>query len=176
MFYIGLTKKLSEKLNVDMNVIPDVKPMDIYCWHANLFIWNRRNCALVMNDRTRYCVMLYGLKKSDMRDFYSIFSSQLRTNLINDGVSQEIIKCYLSHVKELYFTKTSSRSMIGSINDIIYGITYHIDKYYGDGKFYQDEINSAVNNQVIMPLDKIGLPPFPKKAMKVELERLFNND
>ena len=165
---------MNEKLNIDINDLPDIKPMDIYCWHAHLFVWNRRNCILVMNDRTRYCVMLYGLKKSDMKDFNRIFTDQLRTNLINDDVPKNVINCYLDDEKEFYFTKTSSRSMVGSINDIIYGMNYYIDQYYVNRDFYQTEINSTINKEVMMPLDKIGLPPFPNKSMKVELNRLFN--
>lgn len=120
--------------------------------------------------------MLYGLKKSDMKDFYTIFINQLQTNLINDGVPLKIIKCYLDNIGEFYYTKTDNKSIIGSINDIIYGISFYIEKYYNDGKFFQDEINSTINNEVMMPLDKIGLPPFPNQSMKVELERLFKRD
>ena len=175
MFMIGITNKLNQKLSIDMNVIPNIEPMDIYCWHADIFVWNRRNCIVIMNNRTRYCVMLYGLKKSDAKNMGSIFVNQLQINLINDGVSQKVINNYLDNIRGVYYTKTNSRSVLGSLNDIIYGITFYINKYYADGEFYQDKINSAVNDQVIMPLEKIGLPPFSNKSMKLELNRLFNN-
>ena len=49
-------------------------------------------------------------------------------------------------------------------------LQYVIDNFYRDGQLLQDEINNEINQYVMMPLSKIGLPPFPDKAMKIELE------
>ena len=168
---IGITKKINEKLGLEINRVPDILPIDINCWHANLFTWNRRNCLIFMNNRTRFLVLLYGVKKSDMKDLPIHFYNQLKTNLLNIGIEEIRINDYIGNNQEIYITKTTERSIIGSINDTILMIQYEIDNFYREGQLLQDEINNKINQYVMMPLSKIGLPPFPDKAMKIELEQ-----
>jgi len=61
--HIQSTKKV-----LDFFVIkPDNKHTDndIYAWHANYEVVNRKKLLILMHDISRFCVLIYGIKKSD---------------------------------------------------------------------------------------------------------------
>lgn len=169
---IGITKKLDDKLKIGINSVPDILPNAIYCWHAHLFIWNRRNCVLFMNNKTRYCILLYGIKQGDKKNLQDLFLTQLSINMQNDGITIDRIDRYIEGCGDIYMTKTTDRSIIGSINDAILLLGYTIADYYNNGFFDQNGVNSEINDYVMGPLAKSGFPPFPNRAMKIELERM----
>lgn len=169
---IGITKKLDEKLNIGINKLPDIIPNDIYCWHANFFVWKRRNCIVFINDKTRFHILLYGVKKEDVKNLSSLFYKQLITNLKGINLHDLYIKKYLSGNDKVYFTKTTNRSVTGSLKDTIHMLSYDMDNFCSEGYLLQDDLNNHINQYVMIPLTKLGLPAFPDKAMKNVLEQL----
>jgi len=39
----------------------------LFSWHANLITLNRKKTVVLVNDKTRYAVVLYGLKAKDFK-------------------------------------------------------------------------------------------------------------
>lgn len=173
MFVIGITKKVTEKLGVIEENHPYVMPEEIDCWHVNMFLWKRKKHLLFMNDKSRYSVIITGVKKSDIKNIDRIFIEQLKLNLTNDGISQNIINHYISSIDEIIFTKTRSRSILGSISDVLWGVECYLANEEDRNIYSQEELNKLVNEWIMMPLEKINLPIYPCKAMKHELEKLF---
>ena len=66
---LQLTKKLSDKLKVDLVEIDTSNYSDIDNYHCNLLKFGRYNCVLITNDKTLFSFFIYGLKAKDFRDF-----------------------------------------------------------------------------------------------------------
>ena len=58
------TKKLAARLpNVSPKPLAEDNPLG--SWHAHLYTIDRRNCLLFCQDRTRFTLLMAGLKKAD---------------------------------------------------------------------------------------------------------------
>ena len=123
------------------------------CWHANLLSLDRRKCVLFTNDKTRYSFLVPGLKKPDFKMLDEVFRQNLFRNLMRDGFAQEAIEKVLDEVREIAFTKTSSRSVLGTMNDMTSIIKWNVHDEGGLLNVDVVEMNSKLNR---MPLGPLG--------------------
>ncbi|WP_341281198.1 hypothetical protein [Paenibacillus sp. FSL H8-0537] len=131
MLTLQCTKKLESELGMmDFVAVPTaVDPL--FGWHAHLFLLNRRKCVLVMNNETRYNFVLHGLKKQDFKRFHELVAESIAENLLADKADKQVIERYLQSADAFSFTKTSDRSIISQINDMIL-IIKHMHQYQMD--------------------------------------------
>lgn len=170
---IGITKKMRDKFKY-IEVLDQVeKPEEIFSWHASHFIYQRKTGLHIMNNQTRYSVVLYDVKKKEILDIDRIFRHQLKNNLMDDGLDELKIQKYFKDLGEISFIKTSDRSILGQLNDSFYHLEADI---YSVGTIMAhdlDYINSRSNELPMMTLEKKGYNAFPNKAMIKELNERY---
>lgn len=170
---IGITKKTHDRYkSIKIETISE-RPEALYCWHANKFTYERKTGLHIMNDLTRYSVVLYDIKKKEMENLTKIFKTQLKTNLISDGIDELKIQRYLNDLGEVTFVKTSSRSIIGQLNDSFYHLESVFQEVGTITQYDLDYINNQINYIPMIALEKLGYKPFPNIAMKTELSKLY---
>ena len=137
---LQLTKKLSDKLKVDLVKIDTTKYNDIENYHCNLLKFGRDNCVLITNDKNLFSFFIYGLKASDFKNFEESISQRIFKILIELGFSQPQFEQILDSLQNIQYSKTSNRSVISSMNDMKNQIESYI--YHGDNIY---EINRKLN-------------------------------
>lgn len=156
MKIIRCTGKLHKAIGVEPQ--EDAKPASwLESWHANLVRIDRQDCLIVTNDETLYTIFIPGLSKVDLRNLPFIINESLFKSMINNGLSQSLIEKVLSVGDEIVFTKTNSRSVLGSMNDMKRLLEY---KIYDNGGFeYCNliELQTSIN-RVPMGALKYELP------------------
>lgn len=156
MLIIQCTKKLSDELKADISKVKPRVTNPLYSWHAHLFLWNRRKCVLVMNNKTRYNFVLFGLKKNDFKRFDDIVVQAITENLSADGIGEGIIKKYIQNCTEVSYTATSDRSIISQINEMIMASEHRMREDKLDGiKTDIYELNRWLNRYIMMKLPKL---------------------
>jgi hypothetical protein len=152
MIAIQCTQKLLKEAGQEYQgaIIPTVP---LGCWHANLLILDRRKCVLFANDQTRYSFLVPGLKKPDFKLLAEVFRQNLFRNLMRDGFSQEGIEKVLDEIREVAFTRTSSRSVLGTMNDMANIIKWTVQDEGGLLNVDVAELNSKLNRMPLGPLD-----------------------
>lgn len=133
---IQCTKKALDMLNIDDSrlVSPegfDQYPESLFGWHANIVTINRRKVLVLMNNETRFPVVINRLLKKDLANLEALILEAIRAALRMEGISNHIIEKYLSLSNEISFSKTASRSMIAKLNNTIYEVEcweYFIDE------------------------------------------------
>jgi len=152
MIAIQCTQKLLKEVGQEYKeaIIPTYP---LGCWHANLLLLDRRKCVLFTNDLTRYSFLVPGLKKPDFKNLEEIFRQKLFRSLRLDGFGQKEIERALEEVQEVVFTRTSDRSVLGTMNDMANIIKWAV--YDGGGLLNVDidELSSKLNRMPIKPLD-----------------------
>ncbi len=143
MLTIQCTKKLSEKLLAKLDNINSETTDSLYAWHANLFLLNRRNCVILMNNKTCFSIVLYGLKKKDFERFGMIVIETIYENLRAEGFDHQVIERYIKNAKDQIYTKTTERSVIGQMNDITLMTQYIVEDYILD----KDTVNTIELNK-----------------------------
>ncbi len=165
MIKLRITKKAQKKLGVYKSD-EEIRIDRFDTWHVNNFNDSRRTGLIFMNDLTRFCVIIFGLRKSDGENLLEIFKNQLRINLIRIGVDELKTRRYISEIDSYVVDDTNNRSVIGSITDCLKMLpswTYGED--CSDSE-YVSYINEKFNGMPMFPLSKDGFEPFPDKAMK----------
>lgn len=165
MITISCTKKLfaaSSFVEEPHNELED----ELYKWHANVFRIARKNNLIIMNNKTRYCFILFGIRKEHYRNFKEIFLQALMENLKAEGISERLINNYIRHANSITFTKTYDRSVIGSMIDMVKMIEFTIEDYLPIQEMNIIELNERCNATPVLKLKK-----FPNEFMKELLNR-----
>lgn len=107
---IQCTKKLLDELGIDPTAAIDKDPM--FSWHANLVTLNRRKTLILVHDRNRYVIVLYGLRKKDFQKLGSLILDIIRQALQSEGIDEEIVSIFLDQAGDVTFSKSSDRSSL----------------------------------------------------------------
>jgi hypothetical protein len=151
MLTLQCTQKLLKELNTDLSPVKDTDPITL--WHANLLSLDRRKCVLFTNDQTRYSFLVPGLKKPDFQMLGEIFLENLFRCMLNDGITQKGVEKVLNGCSKYCFTKTSSKSVLGTMNDIADIIKWTV---YDNGGLANTDISVMMMKLNRMPMKPIG--------------------
>lgn len=67
---IQCTKKLLDELKIKAE--PRTEENSLSSWHGNLLKLGRKKVLVLMNDVSRYAVVLFGLKAKDLKNIASL--------------------------------------------------------------------------------------------------------
>ncbi|TMV50683.1 hypothetical protein FE783_08295 [Paenibacillus mesophilus] len=144
-----LVLRFTQTLLKDMKVTPteeDILPL--FSWHANICKLNNRKHIILINDFSRLTVIIDGIRSSQINTLKDKFLSILADYLSSEGVKQSVVESYIKTGSEMTITKTNSRSVIGTMKEIIfYNSVSHIE--------FQDNIERMkwLNRLIYKPID-----------------------
>lgn len=166
MITISCTKKLFELSSFVEEQVNETSD-EFYNWHANVFRMAKKNNLIIMNNKTRYCFILFGVKKEHFKkNFNQLFINSLVENLRAEGISESLIDKYISKADKINFTKTYDRSVLGSMNDMVKMTEFLIEDYLPIHEMNIIDLNKENNDTPIVKLKK-----FPNSFMKEALSK-----
>ncbi|TFE19346.1 DUF6933 domain-containing protein [Cohnella luojiensis] len=163
MITISCTKKLFE-LSPFVEEQDNESNDEFFKWHANVFRMAKKNNLIFMNNRTRYCFILFGIKKEHFKNFNELFIKSLSENLRAEGIPDSKINEYVSKANSIKFTKTYDRSVIGSMTDMVKMTEFLIEDYFPIQEMNNIDLNKKNNHSPIVKLKN-----FPDRLMKEAL-------
>jgi hypothetical protein len=164
MITISCTKKLFEVGSFIEEQNDNESIDELFKWHANVFRMAKKNNLIIMNNRTRYCFILFGIKKEHFKTFDQLFIKSLRENLKAEGISEVAINEYVRKADKLKFTKTYDRSVLGSMVDMVKITDFLIEDYLPITEMNIIDLNRKNNHSPIVKLKN-----FPDRMMKEAL-------
>jgi len=170
MAILRCTKKLLSELKT--------KPEDILrdstelgCWHANLLRIDRRKCVLFTHDRTLYSFLVPGLTKPHFQNFGEVFGQNLFKNLLAEAFPQSQIELFLNDIREIHITKTSSRSVLGSMNDLSFQLKYRIYAEGGLSNLSLMKLNHGLNRIPMGAIEEVYSIDALKRLLKIQSQK-----
>lgn len=124
MIIIHATKKLYAKLPESVKVsaseaVPDITADNpLTGWHANLLTLQRRNCALLVHDATRFPLFLKCLLKTDFDNFDRLFADALMNTLLKLDATQDQLNIAAALLAPCRFDTDCNRSVQGTMNQM----------------------------------------------------------
>src|SRR5699024_2223252 len=88
-------------------------------WHANIIRMNRRKTIVLMNNATRYPIVLYGLRKADFARIEELIVEAIIEVMQLEGIDQSIIDLYVEQMGDIQYSKTENRTMTSWLNNTI---------------------------------------------------------
>lgn len=144
MAIIKCTTKLLNELGVKPTNVPD-RPHSLYDWHANILRLDRKKHVLFTNDQTLYSILVPWNKSPRLTDFIQRFRLGLLKSLMSEGLAEVQIEYLLSEYMQVTITKTNSRSVLGSMNDLAFQIKSMIFMSGGVTNVNLSEVNWQLN-------------------------------
>jgi len=140
---IHFTKKLAKKLHTPELTQGDVPVGDHLRWYANLFTAKRVQYILTTNAASLLSVVMYGRGLTDDGDYTTRFVSDLRDILDELDMRLVFERVIAPHIGRIILAKTTDRSVLGSMNDMVQHCKYRLDMEDVSPWRLSQEINST---------------------------------
>jgi hypothetical protein len=155
MQLIKCTKKLQKEMGLkEADLVrhePDVSLLGP--WHANLIHIDRKKCVLFINDKTLFNFLVPDVVRSQLRDIDKLFRNWLECILSEEGFVAALKEKILSEYQEIGYADSSSKSVLGSMNDLAFHYKYLVLSGGGVHSYQVPEIIRKLNR---MPMGALG--------------------
>lgn len=126
---IQSTKSLLDQLGMKASDLASPEgheqfPHSFMAWHANIVTINRKKAIILMNNETRYPVVIYRPTKKDFSKIKELIREAITVALQMEGVRKEVIAAYMEKAGEISFSKTASRVMVARMNNAVREIEF----------------------------------------------------
>lgn len=139
MFIHG-TKKVLDQVKVQPETAEKWEGAnDLFSWHANVVKLSRRNSVVLMNDKTQYAIVLYGLRAKDFSKLHTVIPQAIRAVWREEGIKESVIDDYLTQAGEVQFAKTKNRSLVARLNQAC-----------KEAEIFEDEIDPEMQVQTAL--------------------------
>ncbi len=123
MIILRCTAKLRKEMGVsDSDLVAREDDGFLGSWYANLLRIDRRKYLLVTNALTLYSFIVPSVRRSDLRDMSTMFALVLLENLKAEGIGDTDREAIRSECAQVLLSRTVSKSVLGSMNDLAYQI------------------------------------------------------
>jgi hypothetical protein len=163
---IHCTKTLLDKLGIKGSELASPEgheqfPNSFMAWHANFVSIGRRKAIILMNNETRYSVVIFRPSNKDFSKIKELIYEAISEALRMEGVRKEVIEAYMAQAGEISFSKTSSKSMVAKMNNAVREIEFM--REYLDEKTRIQRYISIVTGRLIQRSGaNEGFYPFDK--------------
>ncbi|HEY5603546.1 MAG TPA: hypothetical protein VIM41_10580 [Gammaproteobacteria bacterium] len=125
---IRCTQKLLKELGVKNSEPDDFdNPITLLGnWYANIFFLDRKKTIIFMNEQTRLSFIIYGIRKDNIKNFPIIFLNGVEQLLVLEGISDSAIDKVLDEYSQIFVTKTTNKSLLGNMNDLVNLYTHFV--------------------------------------------------
>jgi hypothetical protein len=129
---------------------------DFLHWYCNLIRLRRRRCLLFTHEQSLFSFVIYQFSKRDVANLLDLFRTHLGQAMRAESMSEDAIEALMSRIDGIEFGPTQSRSVLGSMNDIMFQFRFDVEEYFG---FYEvspvllSEVTHRTNG---MPMGAMG--------------------
>lgn len=116
MIVLRFTQSLLKDMKSAQIQVDDISPL--FSWHVNIYKLNNKKHILFVNDLSRLCLIIDGIRTSQLSLLKEKFLITLETYLQEEGIEKNMIDRYLKEGSELSISKTNNRSVIGTMTEI----------------------------------------------------------
>ncbi len=145
----------TKKLLTDLELTPAQRIGDgepkraLHEWYGNLIRIDRRKCIVFTDAVTLFTFFIPGVTKKQYGSLRGLFFGCLRSALIAQGLALPAVVAR----DELVFGPTRDRRVIGSQNDLIFQITYHVAASGGLAAADVADVHRRVNETPMSLID-----------------------
>ncbi|OXS59779.1 hypothetical protein B1A99_09555 [Cohnella sp. CIP 111063] len=167
MLFIKATKDTLK----DLNTTPvAVEATDLlYSWHVNIFTLYRKKHYVFMNDLSRLSLTISGIRSNQSAKLKDIFIDNLKQYLVTEQVPEHLLRYYIENCDEMVITKTDSRSVRSTLNEIM--LVMKSLEYDKQGYEDLDQRHKWNNRFIYKPIDY----KYPIDVFMNELEKKYKN-
>lgn len=129
MLQFQCTQKVSKLFDVTLQDLPSEPNNTVFgVWYVNYFTLLGSGFLLFVNDPTLYSVPIYISGVKSKINIEIEFKENLQYDLVTDGIREDIVMGKLAEFEQVIFTKTTSRSILGCMNDLKQNMYFYVER------------------------------------------------
>lgn len=145
----------------------EVEEEPLFSWHANLITVNHRKTVVLVNDKNRYSIVLYGLKARNFQRFDEHILEAIKETFREECIKDRVVEEFINYSKGITFTKTKNRSMVAKMNKACDDVHFYA-RLLDNSSIYQPQVSKKCNRYLVG--DRNGSYMYPNKEMYQDLE------
>jgi hypothetical protein len=137
-------------------------PNSLKAWHANIVNIDRRKAVILMNNETRYTVVIYRPKPKDFTRMKELIKDAIITALRMEGIREDVINRYMADAGGIMFSKTANRSMVAKMNNAVHEVEFmqeYLDESTPIQRYISIVVGRAIQNSLrdewFIPIEKL---------------------
>ncbi len=130
------TKKLADTMKVDLVEYDELESNPLFDWTVTLIDREEKRGVLLMNNKTRYPIILFGLKNSDFKDFDELVLNTIKQSFIDNEFPSEVVDKYMKCMSVPNYSKTHERSILGQMSSIYKSMGLCVAEYFETSSGY----------------------------------------
>jgi len=166
---IRSTKKLMDELGLKPTLQKEESPL--FSWHANLITIGRKKAVVMVNDSSRYAIVLFGLKKRDFQNLRKLILQAIVDAFREECIDDEVAAQYISGAGEILFAKAVDRSSLARVNKAA-GL---VDAYYDyvlEDSIIQSPLSIKISRMLVGAGKGSKEYKYPNEELYADLEEL----
>lgn len=144
--HIQGTKKLLDQLKISPEIQHEEDPL--FSWHANLVTVNRRKAVVLVNDKNRYVIILYGLVAKHFKKIEELIIESIKKTFQAEGIKENVIEQYIQHAPTFTFSKTKNKTSVARMNKSLETL-YIYDDLLDTEKIEQTALNIQASQYLV---------------------------
>lgn len=164
---IQCTKKLLDKMKIKPEQGSQNEEESFMDWHANIITMDRRQIVVLMNDATRYGIVLYGLRANDFSNLATIIQQAIKEVWLAEGIHEGVIDTYLAQAGDIHFTKTKNRTCVARLNKTCDN-AYFYTRFSGKPAKIHTQLSKRVSRVLVGDPIKEFIHPYEELYTRLE--------
>lgn len=138
----------------DENMAEEIRDPLLFSWYANMITIQRKNILIFINEKTRFALILQGVKSTDRKNIRALIKDAVKDALEKEFIHPHVIEAYLRTMGEVEFQKATDKSMLGKVKlacEDIYGFGYDLMDF---NRMSQGDLARILNSSVYQNKNK----------------------
>ena len=157
MLHLQCTKKVLKIVGETKDGPVPLQPT-LLSWHVNEFRVARRKLLLFTNDLTYYSVFWYPATKPHILNMKNVLASELIGSLIAVAFTPDQVEEYFTGLDHAIFTPTTSRQVLGVMNDLKKQLMFLMSDYYEEPLSFREITKRLNKTPYRIPAHKMCYP------------------
>lgn len=152
------TKTMQNKLNKNDIHYVDAHghEKDFQAWHVHMITITRRKVFVLMNNLTRYPVVIYRANDVDLKHPEELFRKAVAEALLEEGIDRRIVERYTS--EKIRFSGCSDMSHVAKLNALCQDIRNHYVGCFEPSMTCQPRLSVLLSHQAQIYGKRIHMP------------------
>lgn len=129
---------------------------DFHSWHVHMITIARRKVFVLMNDATRYPVVIYRASDADLKHPEALFRTAIAKALLEEGFDRAVVEEYTQ--EEFCFSKCSQMSYVSKLNALCQDIRNHYVSCFEPSMICQPRLSVLLSHQAQTYGRRIHMP------------------
>ena len=143
MLALRFTQKLLKDMKAEPVELGEVN--SLFSWHVNILQLRRKHIIFV-NDLSRLCIIIDGIRSSQLGKLQEKFMTELKEYLQLEGLKKSQIEQYFFEAGEISIGKTNDKSVLGTLKEM----SLYCDGVEFDHTF---DLSAWLNKMIYKPID-----------------------